>query len=143
LTGVHADQPAPATLAASFKGAAAAADRFTPTAPIREPPNQTASPRSCRERMRVLRCAFMVASLPTRLGDGLGTAVGPVVGGVLLAFSWGSVFFINVPLVDVAGALGVDAASLRRRAHGRLSGSPRPRPRSSPGATGAGAERAV
>lgn len=39
---------------------------------------------------------------------GLGIAVGPVVGGLLLdTFSWGSVFLINVPLVVLAVVAGV------------------------------------
>jgi len=37
---------------------------------------------------------------------GLGIAIGPVIGGVLLAhFAWGSIFFVNVP-VTAAGVLG-------------------------------------
>ena len=39
---------------------------------------------------------------------GLGIAVGPVIGGLLLdAFWWGSVFLINVPIVAVAVVLGI------------------------------------
>lgn len=47
---------------------------------------------------------------------GLGIAVGPVIGGLLLdSFSWGSVFLINVPIVVVAVAVGIFVLPESRR----------------------------
>jgi EmrB/QacA subfamily drug resistance transporter len=40
--------------------------------------------------------------------SGLGVAIGPVIGGILLAhFSWGSVFWVNVPIAVIAITLGI------------------------------------
>ena len=48
--------------------------------------------------------------------DGIGVAIGPMIGGLLLAhFWWGSVFLINVPIA-VVGAVGRPAASSPSRA---------------------------
>src|ERR1700710_637360 len=55
LTGVHSAQPTAATRARSCESRTAAAAPLTPTAPISEPPNHAAAPRSCRERTTVFR----------------------------------------------------------------------------------------
>jgi EmrB/QacA subfamily drug resistance transporter len=56
--------------------------------------------REVRERQR----AFGLWSATT----GAGVALGPIIGGVLLAhFSWGSVFLINVPIAVLALALAI------------------------------------
>jgi hypothetical protein len=56
FTGAHFAQPEDEirSVAVSVSPSSLAAP-LRPTAPIREPPNQAASPRSCRLRMRVLR----------------------------------------------------------------------------------------
>src|SRR5215207_1693381 len=58
LTGVQRAQPALATRRRCSAGSTAAAAPFRPTAPISEPPNQAASPTSCKERERVLSVAI-------------------------------------------------------------------------------------
>src|SRR4029450_9436205 len=54
LTGVQRFQPALATRSRCLGSSTWAAAPLRPTAPISEPPNQVASPRSCRERETVL-----------------------------------------------------------------------------------------
>src|SRR5829696_8584635 len=54
LTGVQRAQPALATRRRWAGWSTTAAAPLRPTAPISEPPNQVARPRSCRERARVL-----------------------------------------------------------------------------------------
>src|SRR5260370_26569398 len=55
LTGVHFAHPTAATRARSCESRTAAAAPLTPTAPISDPPNHAAAPRSCRERTIVFR----------------------------------------------------------------------------------------
>src|ERR1700759_5701779 len=58
-TGAHRAQPDEATFARSSGLLTSFDAPFTETAPIREPPNQAAPPRSCRDRMTVLRLLLM------------------------------------------------------------------------------------
>jgi len=55
LTGAHFAHPADATRARSCGSRTAPAAPFTPIAPISEPPNQAAAPRSWRDRTTVFR----------------------------------------------------------------------------------------
>src|SRR5215207_9149816 len=57
-TGVQLAHPAPAAVAASPASTARAAAWFSPTAPIREPPNHAARPRSLSERAAYCACAI-------------------------------------------------------------------------------------
>src|SRR5215203_4084992 len=54
LTGVQRFQPELATRSRCLGSSTSAAAPLSPTAPISEPPNQVASPRSCRDRETVL-----------------------------------------------------------------------------------------
>src|SRR5829696_8038700 len=58
LTGVQRFQPELATRRRCLGSSTSAAAPLRPTAPISEPPNQVASPRSCRERETVLSAAM-------------------------------------------------------------------------------------
>src|SRR4051812_23915289 len=71
LTGAHLPHPTAATLARSCGSRTEAAAPLTPTAPMREPPNQAAAPRSCRERTRVLRddMKFLRSSSHSQAGE--------------------------------------------------------------------------
>src|SRR6201999_900673 len=55
LTGAHFAHPTAATRARSLESRTAAAEPFTPTAPINKAPNQAAAPRSRGQRTPVLR----------------------------------------------------------------------------------------
>ena len=55
LTGAHLAQPTAATRTRSRESRTEAAAPLTPTAPISDPPNHAAAPRSCRDRTSVLR----------------------------------------------------------------------------------------
>src|SRR5215207_6014433 len=57
LTGVQRFQPALATSSRCLGSWTWAAAPLRPTAPMSDPPNQVARPRSCRERARVLSLA--------------------------------------------------------------------------------------
>src|SRR4029450_10588708 len=60
LTGVQRFQPAVATRSRCLGSSTWAAAPLRPTAPISEPPNQGARPKSCRERGPVLSAAMVV-----------------------------------------------------------------------------------
>src|SRR3954463_13149117 len=68
LTGAHFAQPTAATLAPSCESRTAAAAPLTPTAPINEPPNHAAAPRSCRERTTVFREDIEILAMCLRRG---------------------------------------------------------------------------
>ncbi|WP_198141619.1 hypothetical protein [Micromonospora sp. ATCC 39149] len=55
LTGVHRAHPAEATGSRWVESLICVAAPLTPSAPISEPPNQAARPRSCIERRAVCR----------------------------------------------------------------------------------------
>ena len=88
FTGVHRAQPALATLIRSTGSSTVAAAPFTPTAPMRDPPNQAASPSSCAVRARVFVCG-MGRGYPSRpaacvrAGDGAGAPPGARYGWLL------------------------------------------------------------
>jgi len=62
LTGVQRAQPSLATRSRWAGWSTTAAAPLSPTTPMREPPNQVARPRSCRERARVLSWAMPTTS---------------------------------------------------------------------------------
>src|SRR5664280_1086117 len=72
FTGVHRPQPALATRARWEGSSTAAAAPLTPIAPISEPPNQAATPRSCSDRATVVRA---MRSSKSRSASGLPMAL--------------------------------------------------------------------
>src|SRR4029453_2318167 len=70
LTGVQRFQPEFATRSRCLGSSTSAAAPLSPTAPISEPPNQVASPRSCRERETVLSAVTVLLLRTWRSGAG-------------------------------------------------------------------------
>src|SRR5512133_99945 len=70
LTGVQRSQPEFATRSRCLGSSTSAAAPFSPTAPISEPPNQVARPRSCKDRETVLSAAIPLLLRTWRSGAG-------------------------------------------------------------------------
>src|SRR4030095_4329740 len=70
LTGVQRFQPAVATRSRCLGSSPWPAAPLSPTAPISEPPNQVARPRSCRERETVLSAVIVVLLHACRVTSG-------------------------------------------------------------------------
>src|SRR5215216_374450 len=107
LTGVQRFQPALATRSRCLGSSTSAAAPLSPTAPISEPPNQVARPRSCRERETVLSAVTVL--LLHALGRREGVARGPAAPAPIRLFD---LSLVPAELVLVAVDLDVLLADL-------------------------------